>query len=56
MEITTFDRRLDESTAVERTRNLSTGRYLRTLLTETFGLGSGPADPDVYAVSYTCLF
>lgn len=52
MEITTFDRRLDESTAVERTRNLSMIRYLRTRLVETFGLGSDPTDPDVYVVYY----
>ena len=52
MEITTFDRRLDETEAVRRTRNLSTVRYLRTLLAETLGLGGGPVDPSVYVVYY----
>lgn len=52
MEIRTFDRRLDRAEAIKRTRNLSTGRYLRHLLAETFGRGSGPTDPTVYIVYY----
>ena len=52
MEITTFDRRFDKSEAVKRTRNLSTVRYLRTLLEETLGLGGGPTDPNVYVAYY----
>ena len=52
MEITTFDRRLDEAEAVKRTRNLSAYRYLRTVLGETLGIGGGSVDPNVYVVYY----
>lgn len=52
MNIRTFDRHLDEQGAVERTRNLSAMRYLRHVLSETFGLDTGMADPAVYVVYY----
>jgi len=52
MEIRTFDRRLDEAEALKQTRNLSTVRYLRHLLAETFGRDDGTTDPTVYLVYY----
>jgi hypothetical protein len=52
MKIRTFDRRLNETEAVKRTRNLSAVRYLRYLLAETFGRGGGTPDPTVHLVYY----
>lgn len=52
MEIRTFDQRLDKAEAVKHTRNLSTVRYLRHVLAETFGSGGRATDPTVYRVYY----
>ncbi|SEH17842.1 hypothetical protein SAMN04487967_3415 [Natronorubrum sediminis] len=52
MEITAFEARFDEESAVERTRNLSAKNYVYAWLGDYFGWGTETEDFDVRAVYY----
>ncbi|THE64118.1 hypothetical protein D8Y22_14495 [Salinadaptatus halalkaliphilus] len=52
MEITAFEKRLDETTAIERTRNLSTKEYVYTWLADRLGWELDDQEFDVMIVYY----
>lgn len=52
MKLETFERTLDEQTALERTRNLSFGQYCRYWFADRLGRRSADAEHDVSLVYY----